>query len=70
MLLVQRDKEAEPWTSMELAEAGRDTPEAGGQVTPLPAFRMKEPLFQGVVWIVCPFPPPPAETPHSPCETV
>ena len=43
----QRDKEAEPWTSTELAEAGRGTPATGGQVSPLPAFQMKEPLFRG-----------------------
>ena len=57
----QRDKEAEPWTSTELAEAGRGTPATGGQVSPLPAFQMKEPLFRGgVVWMVCPFPPTPS----------
>lgn len=69
MLSGQRDKEAEPWPSTELAEAGRGTPAAGGQATPLPAFQM-EPLFQGVVWLMYPFPSPPAETPHSPCEIV
>ena len=54
----QRDKEAEPWTSTELAEAGGETPATGGQWAHCPHFRWRSHFSGGWCGSCVPSPHP------------